>query len=314
MRDLSSLLPAACAVTLLIPAQQAHAVKVKVATATASSSYPPEQGVVYDPNRAMDGKQSTAWVEGDDGSGLGSWLELDLGGTKTINRIRIWGGLWYSAEYWERANRPKDLEVKFSDGSTQKITLTNEMKVQDFPLSAKSTSSVRLRVESVHSGSTWHDTAISEVQVYDTSPDGVASVREMTSSSESPADADGNYGAANVGDGVVDSMWCEGDAEGDGTGDWIDFAFTGSQQVSSLHLVNGIGTSLSFWMKGNRATGATLTFSDGSAERVTIKNVMLPQKVEFSPRTTSSVRVTFDEVTRGKEFNDLCISEAYFEG
>jgi hypothetical protein len=65
-------------------------------------------------------------------------------------------------------------------------------------------------------------------------------------------------------------------------------------------------------MNSNRATKATLTFSDGSTHAVVIKNSASLQKVEFPSKTTSSVRVTFTEVYRGKEYNDLCISELYF--
>ncbi len=73
-----------------------------------------------------------------------------------------------------------------------------------------------------------------------------------------------------------------------------------------------MGTSIAFWMKANRATAATLEFSDGSTERVAIKNSMMPQDITFAAHTTSKVKIKFDEVARGKEFNDLCISEAYF--
>lgn len=293
----------------------AWAGQVKVKGTTASSSYPPENGVSYDSNRARDGKVSTSWVEGDDGSGLGSWIEVDLGEQVAVQRLKIWGGLWYSSEYWERANRPKDIEVAFDDGAVEKLSLADEMKPQEFTLStAHTTDSVRIKVESVHNGSTWYDTAISEIQVFDTSPDARAPVASVTASSVAPQDADGSYPPVNVLDGIVDTMWCEGNEDGDGVGETLTFTLKGSSRVGSLHMVNGMGTSLAFWMKANRATSATLVFSDGSSERVAIKNTMLPQVIDFSPRTTTSVQIRFDEVAQGKEFNDLCISEAYFKG
>jgi hypothetical protein len=66
-------------------------------------------------------------------------------------------------------------------------------------------------------------------------------------------------------------------------------------------------------MKGNRVTSATLTFSDGATETVAIKNSMMCQTVTFPSHQTSSVRVTVTEVSKGKEYNDLCISEARFK-
>ena len=36
------------------------------------------------------------------------------------------------------------------------------------------------------------------------------------------------------------------------------------------------------------------------------------QDIAFTPVSTSKVKITFDKVAKGKEFNDLCISEARF--
>jgi len=127
------------------------------------------------------------------------------------------------------------------------------------------------------------------------------------------ADNDGDYEPKNVSDGIVDSMWCEGSSDGDGAGEWLEFDFGTARAVSSMSMVNGIGTSLPFWMKGNRATAATLTFSDGSTEEITIKNSMLPQTVSFPSHQTKSVKMMFTGIAKGKEYNDLCISEAYFK-
>jgi len=95
-------------------------------------------------------------------------------------------------------------------------------------------------------------------------------------------------------------------------GEWVDVSFGGKEQIGKMQLFNGIGTSMVVWFKGNRAEGATLTFDDGSKQSVVLKNTFKEQEVVFTPVTTSSVRVTFDKVARGKEFNDLCISELTF--
>jgi hypothetical protein len=39
---------------------------------------------------------------------------------------------------------------------------------------------------------------------------------------------------------------------------------------------------------------------------------MMDQVIEFPAKSTTKVRLTIDEVRKGKEFNDLCISEAVF--
>ncbi len=38
----------------------------------------------------------------------------------------------------------------------------------------------------------------------------------------------------------------------------------------------------------------------------------MKQTISFPEHETSKVRITFTEVYKGKEFNDLCVSEAYF--
>jgi hypothetical protein len=297
---------------LVAASTSAAAKRVDVASSAASSTFPMENNVSYDAERTNDGKLSTAWVEGEEGSGLGSWLELDLGGEHQVHKLKIWGGMWYSREYWQRSNRPRDVELRWSDGTSEVITLADEMKAQEFSF-AKRTSSVRLRIKSVYPGTTWLDTPISEVQVFDGQPQDGAVVRSVTASTELAPDADGTYEPFNVSDGLSDSMWCEGSEEGDGTAEWLEFRFAGQQRVNTLRLINGIGTGLPYWMKGNRAAAATLAFSDGSTERVTIRNTLLPQEVTFPAHLTSSVKVTFDEVVLGKEYNDLCLSEAHFE-
>ena len=237
-----------------------------------------------------------------------------LGGEHEVTKLKVWGGFWYSYSYWDRTNRPKEIEVRWSDGTQESFDLADEKKVSELVLDApKTTSTVRIRIKQVYSGSTWLDTAISEIQVFDSSQDETATVASMSSSSKLAADADGDYEPINVTDGLSDSMWCEGSADGDGSGEWIEFTFDGEQRVAKLKMINGIGTSLPFWMKGNRVTSGTLTFSDGATESITIRSIMLPQTIEFTARKTRSVRLTMGDVTRGTEFNDLCISEASFE-
>ena len=99
----------------------------------------------------------------------------------------------------------------------------------------------------------------------------------------------------------------------DGTGEWVEFTFPGSQSVSKLVLRNGNAYSLTYFMKSNRVTAATATFSDGTSESLTIKDTITEQSIPFaSPHDTSKVKLTFTTVKKGTEFDDLCLSEAYF--
>jgi hypothetical protein len=286
---------------------------VSVSSVDASSTEPDADGVSYAAKNLTDGKQSTAWFEGDDGSGLGSFVTLDLGGEKTITGLQVWNGFWYTSDFWQRHNRAKEIEVFFSDDSQQSFTLDDDMKpsVLTFDKPVK-TSSVKVKIKAIHRGNTFNDTGISEIQVLEAASGEVVAAKGYSASSSYAADADGDYEPDNLADGILDSMWCEGVKDGDGTGEWVEFDFGGPQQVSRLRLNNGNAFSFGMFMKANHARSATLKFSDNTTETVALKGSFMEQTVSFAPRTTSKVRVTFDEVKQGKEFNDLCVSEAVF--
>ena len=64
--------------------------------------------------------------------------------------------------------------------------------------------------------------------------------------------------------------------------------------------------------KVNRATSATLTFSDGATQTVEIKDTRLPTTIAISPHQTSSVKLTFSGVVKGTSFNDICVTDVTF--
>ena len=84
---------------------------LKVSMVVASSSEAGGDGVSYEPENIADSKQSTVWVEGDDGSGLGAWVKLELEGEQEVKGLRLWNGNWYTHDFWDRHNRIKELEV-----------------------------------------------------------------------------------------------------------------------------------------------------------------------------------------------------------
>lgn len=292
----------------------AWAAPVKVAGVTASTTLPPAEGVTYDPKNLLDRKASTVWVEGDTaGSGLGGTIELDLGGEREVTELHLWNGNWYTWDFWTRHNRVKELEVIFSDGTEQTFTLTDEKKMEVVRLAApKKTTSIKLRIRSIYRGSTFNDTVISEIIVVDSAPAEVSRPVSFSDSSHLPEDGDGDYVPSNALDQILDSMWCEGEKDGDGTGQWIEFGFGKPVALSNLWLVNGNAYDLGSWMKSNRSTELQLVFDGGRTETLAVKNSMTPQTLTFAPVTTSSVRVVFTAVARGKEYNDLCVSELAF--
>ncbi|HCH65930.1 MAG: hypothetical protein CL927_06045 [Deltaproteobacteria bacterium] len=297
----------------LLAGAPADAAPVQIANVTASGTKVSDDNGKYDPKHVTDGKQQAFWVEGGEGSGLGSWVQLNFAAPTNVTGLRIWNGSWYSYDFWERHSRVKEVELEFSDGTKQKMDLQNEKRMEEITLpKAVQAEWVKVKIKSVYSGNTFNDTGISEIQVLDDKPNAHVPVAAWTSSSVYPEDADGNYQAVNVQDGLADSVWCEGDA-GDGIGQWIQADFGASRSVSKLKWINGNAASFALFMKGNRASGVTLTFSDGSTETLTeLKSSIRHTEVSFPAHTTSSVKIAFDGISKGKEFNDLCLSEAYF--
>ena len=45
--------------------------------------------------------------------------------------------------------------------------------------------------------------------------------------------------SSRTSDGIVDSMWCEGNKSSDGTGEWLELGFAGTQSVSGVKIRSG---------------------------------------------------------------------------
>ena len=282
--------------------------EVPITGVSATSTFPPEAGAVYSAAMVKDRKLASSWVEGSGGAGLGQSITLELENEVKVSEVHVWGGMWYSAEFWDRANRPREVEVKLADGTKSLCKMTDEMSVQVCKFETPTASNtVQLVLKGAYSGTTWTDTAISEIKVYDDQDRVWLTPGEVTASSVLPDDGDGPYDAKNASDGFVDSFWCEGNEEGDGTAEWLQIDFGGEKKVNSLEVYNGIASGLLIYKKGNRVATATLGFSDGSTKKVTFQDTYRQQTIPVG-KTTSFVKITVDTIVKGSKYNDLCIS------
>lgn len=314
MKTTQSLVRSVLLLGLAAAALPAFAGRATVSSVSASSEYPPDGGTSYEAKKIADGKVVTAWVEGEERNGLGANVTLTLSKESEVTKVMFWAGMWYSAQDWDYASRPTEVQLEFSDGSTELVQIPNEMKAYTHTLKKPTkTSTIKITLKNVKSGSTFSDTGISEVVVFDSSPGSRVEVASVTASSTAAPDGDGSYDPANLFDGVNDTMWCEGNKGSDGTGESVTYTFGAKTTVKSFHVRNGIGTGLKYFMKGNRAGNVTLAFDDGSTQKIKLANTMLHKGYDLTPVSTKSVTITFDDVVKGKEFDDLCVSEAYFE-
>ena len=290
-------------------ASTAAAATVKPTGIEASTFLISDKGHVYAVKHLLDSKADSAWMEGAEGSGLGSWIKIDLGASTEVTGVKLWNGYWVSLDFWQRHSRAKEVEVQTSDGTVHKFTLKDEMKPEmlRFPSPVK-TDSIRIKIKSIYRGNTFNDTSISEIQVLDTSPSSFIQPSAYRTSST----LGGEYDSSNLSDGIKDTMWCEGNEAGDGAGEWVEFDFGATRTVSKLRMINGVGSGVEAFFNANHALEITLQFSDGSSWTGKPRSSLITQILAFPVKRASTVRMTFDVVKKGKKYNDLCLSEAIF--
>ena len=141
------------------PSPTAGSLKI---TPSSSSVRLAVQSNTYYAANAMDGKRTTAWMEGVDGAGIGEWIRFDFDREINIHKILIQPGYFKSPQIWTQNNRVATLTAQFSDGSTRQLSFDDRMEGQKADLGSVRTRWVKLTIASVYYGSD-PDTAISEV-------------------------------------------------------------------------------------------------------------------------------------------------------
>jgi F5/8 type C domain len=122
----------------------------------------------YGPESLFDHALNTAWVEGVDGQGIGEWIVVDFDGPRLVKDIQIENGYNKDPIIYQKNSRVKDIKVEFSGREKRSVTLKDTGTSQsialpsDQPLKAYW---VKFTIESVYPGSTWQDTAISELLI-----------------------------------------------------------------------------------------------------------------------------------------------------
>jgi F5/8 type C domain len=131
-------------------------------TASASSIRLAVQSNTYFAANAIDGRRSTAWIEGVDGPGIGEWIRFDFDRDIVLHRILLQPGYFKSPQIWAGNNRLATVTAQFSDGSSRELTFTDSMTSQKVDVGAIRTRWVRFVIKSVYYGAD-PDTALSEV-------------------------------------------------------------------------------------------------------------------------------------------------------
>ena len=134
------------------------------ASATSSLS---EYNMTHSPERIFDGDISTAWVEGVNGQGIGETITIYFDKEYLLSKAVVHAGYQKNSELYEKNSRPKELQISFSDGSSQVYTLQDINAKQEIILEkAVITNYISFTIQSVYPGSKYEDTVISEIYLY----------------------------------------------------------------------------------------------------------------------------------------------------
>ena len=130
----------------------------------------------YHPNYVLDNNPNTAWVEGVEGDGVQESIVVPISSVDNIRsvQLKIRNGYQKSKSLLRANGAPKDVTVALlsRNGATvheAKFTLTKSMGWQtiDIPISdpKQTVGLVRLTLDSVHAGTKYQDTCISDLNV-----------------------------------------------------------------------------------------------------------------------------------------------------
>ncbi len=133
--------------------------------ATASSHYPDENDT-YTADKLVDGWFDTYWVNGP-GTGADDYIDIDLGGSKSLDRFAITIGNDSTESFFKGSNRARKVHLRFSDGSTQSFDLKDKAGIQKFALSGVRASSVRITFSGIIKGASNSDFYVGEVRFWE---------------------------------------------------------------------------------------------------------------------------------------------------
>ena len=116
---------------------------------------------------AFDGDAATSWIEGEVDDGINQTLTVYADTPQKIKRICIYNGICISEEDFKRHNRVKECRITLGDGTLFSAELLDGLDYQpcviEFPNPVETTQ-VTFTILSVYAGTTYSDTAITEIE------------------------------------------------------------------------------------------------------------------------------------------------------
>lgn len=123
----------------------------------------------------------------------------------------------------------------------------------------------------------------------------------------------GVHGSNKLYDGKVSTNWTE-NVPGDGLEEHVTFYLDGTYAVKTMRIYIGSHFNRETYEHNGRPKVITLTFSDGTSERITLKDSYEEQIITLSQyHYTDYVKITIKEVYSGTLFEDTIIAEVDFD-
>lgn len=130
----------------------------------ASSILDPQFGNRYGPGNLFDQNPSTAWVEGVRGDGAGQKILIAFDRPRRVAGFQITNGYAKNRDIYRKNARVRTAMITLSDGSTQSVSLPDDMRANRFTFGApQETTWLEFEIGSVFAGARYSDTAVSEL-------------------------------------------------------------------------------------------------------------------------------------------------------
>lgn len=311
-RDL--LLPAAALAAALYPAPARAAVEAK-------SYYkdPLKEEYTFAPRSATDGDLETGWIEGNEGDGVGEWLQIDVPKGE-ITRLQVQTGIGKDAAIARKYGRVKEASIElFSLDDSQNpvpvkqvaFTFQDVPGLQDIPLGGPVTvgselwgGKIKITIRSVFKGTDF-DTNIAIGEVLATYKEDEAPTVAVDASGDGP----GGSREALV-DENLKTPWV---AAG-GVGQWFEVE-SPDWAISGIGLIPGNNKTPADWKAGARVKDVEITVN-GVGQIHTFADKPEMQWVPFKVVGGTNgghygpVRVEVKSIYPGTQNQNVSVSEA----
>lgn len=156
-------------------------IPVTYATATTYLHDTASDGQTYEPEKLIDNDHRTAWIDGAKGDGIGESVQLEFGMERKVSKLVIYNGFLNSCYRYTLNGKLTRALIEFSDGTSfeANIDVMDGLGMEKTPIAEEDMSPttivldepvkaswVKLTILDIVRPLKWHDTAISEIEVY----------------------------------------------------------------------------------------------------------------------------------------------------